>query len=236
MSKKIINVYCDESCHLMHDQSPVMSMGGIWCEKKETSAIFDQIRALKKKHGLPFSYEAKWNKISKRKLAFYTELVDLFFNTTHMGFRGVLVADKSKLDHKTYEQSHDDFYNKMYYLTLQWIIRQQNEYHIYLDIKDTIGGPRVKKLHDVLRKKFADPMGECISHIQQIHSHEVELMQIVDIFVGALCYANRKLRVDGPKVDVINRIAGYIPTHSLCQKTALSYRKFNLFIWEADYK
>lgn len=236
MSKKIINVYCDESCHLIHDESPVMSMGGIWCEKKEAVAVFDQIRALKKKHNLPYSYEAKWNKISKRKLAFYTELVDLFFNTTHMGFRGVLVADKSKLDHSAHGQTHDDFYNKMYYLTLLRIIRPENEYNIYLDIKDTIGGPRVRKLHEVLRNQFADPFGECIHHIQQIHSHEVELMQIVDIFVGALCYANRGLRTEGPKIDVIKRIAGYMPTQSLCQKTALSYRKFNLFIWEANYK
>src|ERR1700722_11096356 len=28
---EIINVYCDESCHLEHDQSNFMVLGAIWC-------------------------------------------------------------------------------------------------------------------------------------------------------------------------------------------------------------
>ena len=35
----MINIYCDESCHLEHDDSDIMVLGGISCDKKNIKYI-----------------------------------------------------------------------------------------------------------------------------------------------------------------------------------------------------
>ena len=50
-------IYCDESCHLEHDDIKPMVLGGVWCPKSEKDAIFGRLRDIKIKHGLnPVSY------------------------------------------------------------------------------------------------------------------------------------------------------------------------------------
>ena len=47
----MINIYCDESCHLEHDKANAMLLGAISCSEREKSRIYSEIRALKEKHG-----------------------------------------------------------------------------------------------------------------------------------------------------------------------------------------
>jgi hypothetical protein len=61
------NIYCDESCHLLNDESKVFTLGGVWVEKSETETILKELRALKTKHNLSATFEAKWTKVSKSK-------------------------------------------------------------------------------------------------------------------------------------------------------------------------
>ena len=41
--EQINNVYCDESCHLEHDNIPVMVLGAISCNKLYRKRIFKDI-------------------------------------------------------------------------------------------------------------------------------------------------------------------------------------------------
>ena len=43
----MINIYCDESCHLEHDDSDIMVLGAMSCEAEEKSNIFNDIRKIK---------------------------------------------------------------------------------------------------------------------------------------------------------------------------------------------
>lgn len=88
---------------------------------------------------------------------------------------------------------YDLWYYKMYFRTLDPIIRQENEYHILVDIKDTKGGKRIQKLKEVMCNNIYDFNGEVISHIGQINSMESEILQLVDLLNGALAYHYRKL-------------------------------------------
>ena len=59
---RTVNVYCDESCHLEHDEIPVMAWGAVTCELHEVHALAETIRAIKTAHGLKSGFEAKWTK------------------------------------------------------------------------------------------------------------------------------------------------------------------------------
>ena len=55
---EIINIYCDESCHLEHDNLPVMALGAIWAPKEHVKRLNTGLRDIKARHRA-FS-ELKW--------------------------------------------------------------------------------------------------------------------------------------------------------------------------------
>ena len=131
---KTFNVHCDESCHIENDDIPVMAWGGTICENRFTGSLSQQIRRLKTKHGLKSDFEVKWVKVSPAKADFYLDLMDLFITDSRLSFRGIILPDKRQLDHAAFDQSHDEWNYKMYFLMLRHIFTKANRYRIYLDI------------------------------------------------------------------------------------------------------
>jgi hypothetical protein len=232
--QRMFAVYCDESCHLEHDGSPVMAWGAITCSVTESARIVDAIRALKAAHGLPRLFEVKWTKVSPAKGAFYLALVRLFLEEPHLRFRGVVVPDKALLDHRRFNQSHDDWYYKMYFTMLRPIFCAPHGYRIYLDIKDTRGGPRMRKLQEVLARTLNDVNGRTIQRVQQIHSKESELLQLADLLTGALTYANRSLKTNSAKLAIIDTLRGTLGQYALSRTSPFAEAKFNILVWQAQ--
>lgn len=226
---EVINVYCDESCHLERDQSHLMMLGAVWCPAEKSAEICERVREIKSKNGLPRSFEVKWTKISPSKIRFYIELVDFFFDDDDLHFRGYLI-EKTGLDHASHDQTHNDWYYKMCFRMLEAIIDPSNCYSIYLDIKDTQSERKRKRLEDVLRNKVHDHTEKVIAKVQQIRSHESELMQLSDLLLGAVLHHNRVPNGSGAKRQVIERIQKR-SRKSLTGRTWLLERKFNLFRW-----
>ena len=119
---RLFSVYCDESCHLEHDGVPVMAWGGGYCPADGSRAIAEAVRALKAEHGLAHDCEAKWTKVSPAKVDFYLALMDLFLADERLRFRGLVVPDKKLLDHARFDQSHNDWYYKIYFTMLRPIV------------------------------------------------------------------------------------------------------------------
>ncbi len=224
------NIYCDESCHLEHDGESVMLLGAIWCPAAQRASISRSIRALKEKHGLPHSFEIKWTKVSPAKISFYLDLIDLFFTDTRLHFRAIVIP-KKELKHEVFDQTHDDFYYKMYFQLLNVIFESKNQYKIYLDIKDTRSQKKVTKLHDFLSCAQYDFEKEMITLVQQVESREVAQMQVVDILMGAVGYFNRGINSSSAKNQIVERIKKHTG-FSLTRNTFLGERKFNLFFWK----
>ncbi|MEO3475966.1 DUF3800 domain-containing protein [Roseomonas sp. CAU 1739] len=231
---RIYNVYCDESCHLEHDGVPVMAWGAVTCPQGEARAIAEAIRALKSAHGLKPSFEAKWTKVSPSKAGFYLALIDLFLADDRMRFRGLLVPDKALLDHARFDQSHDEWYYKMYFTMLRPIFAAPHRYRIYLDVKDTRGGPKTRKLHDVLANSLLDFERQTIERVQQVRSHESELLQVADLLIGALTYANRGLATSPAKVAIIDRLRAKLGQNALSRTSTFAATKFNILVWRAQ--
>lgn len=226
-------IYCDESCHLEHDKSPVMILGAITCSEVEKRNIFNQIREIKVKHGLSPYFEIKWTKVSKGKEDFYIELINYLFDNDNLSFRAV-IAHKNGLDNDKYNDGdYNLWYYKMYYYLIRNMVPAPQQYRIFVDVKDTNGGPRVRALHDALCNKIKDYEKKRISKINQIHSHESEIMQITDLVIGALGYFNRGYykQHGNAKSKIVEQLSirsGY----SLNITTPVRENKFNLFVWE----
>lgn len=230
---QIYNIYCDESCHLEHDGLGVMVLGSICCPLDKTREIASQIRHIKETHGLPGKFEIKWTKISPAKVALYIELINYFFDNNDLSFRAIIVPDKSKLHHDTRDQTHDEWYYKMYFTSLKAILDPNCVYRIYLDIKDTHSNTRITKLQDVICNSLYDFNRKIIKSVQPVHSHEVEQIQLADLLTGAVSYANRQLTSSPAKTALVSLIrsrSGY----SLTQSTLLKEKKFNVFVWHAQ--
>jgi hypothetical protein len=230
---KIFNIYCDESCHLEHDHQEVMVLGVVWCPLEKSREIMVRLREIKAKHGMKQGFETKWTKVSPAKKAMYLDLVDYFFDDDDLHLRVLVVPDKKKLRHKAFHQDHDTWYYKMFFDLLKVLFDPRCRYRIYLDIKDTRSADKVAKLHDVLCNNLYDFEREIIERVQNVHSHEIELLQLADLLIGAVSYANRGLTGNAGKEALVARIrerSGYV----LTQTTLLREEKTNLFVWHAS--
>lgn len=226
------NIYIDESCHLENDGLKAMSLGGVWCDKKAVKRLSEQVRQIKAAHGLSRHFEMKWTKVSPAKLAFYADVIAWFFSSPDLHFRGVVIPDKSLLNHEGLGQDHHHFYYKMIFTLLKTIFSPTHQYAIYLDIKDTRSQTMIEGLHQCLCNSQYDFNRSCIQRIQQIRSHEAELLQVGDLLIGALSYLHRGLQTSSAKqalIEQIKQLSGY----SLERNTLLHEEKFNLLIWQA---
>lgn len=149
----LYNVYCDETCHLEHDNSNVMVLGAVWCPQSKLKEVNERIRQIKKRNNVSEAMEMKWTKISPAKVDLYKDLVNYFFDDDDLHFRGVIIPDKTRLNHERYHQTHDTWYYKMYF-----------------DMPKVIFSQKV------------------IRRLHPIRSDEVQIMQIVDIIIGAIGY------------------------------------------------
>jgi hypothetical protein len=192
-----------------------MALGAVYCPADKKKKIFNKLLELKRKHKLiPLNkshltdnrtyYEIKWNKVSKAKLPFYKEVIDYFFNEDDLSYRVLIVPDKSVLDHDAFGNTHDTFYYKMYFNMLKAILNPEYCHNIYLDIKDTKSREKVHKLEDVLRNDKYDFDHRIIKKVQQVRSHDVELIQLTDLLTGAMSYVNRNLHTSQPKEELVN--------------------------------
>ncbi|MCJ7448046.1 MAG: DUF3800 domain-containing protein [Bacteroidales bacterium] len=226
------NIYCDESCHLKSDYSNIMVLGAIWCLQEKKRRIFKRLREIKVHYNLPKDFEIKWHKVSPAKVDFYLSLIDYFFDTDDLHFRALVVPDKSGLDHNSFNQTHDDFYYKMYFDLLKVILNPTDSYNIFLDIKDSKSQEKVNRLTEILRNNHYDYNKTIIKNIQQVKSHEVELIPLTDLLIGAVCYQHRGLKSNSAKLKIIERIqerSGY----SLMNSTLFREEKTNIFIWKS---
>lgn len=224
------NIYCDESCHLPHDNVDLMVIGGISCPKEKAEFINKAIRDIKVKNGVYKFAEIKWTKVSESKYKMYEELVDLFFDTSYLTFRAIVALNKSHLNYEKFHLTHDDWYQRIYYLTLREVIDIGNDYHIYVDIKDTKGSEKIDQLKDVLNNVVGYFYDETVKNIQLVRSDQIQLLQLADLFIGAVSYSNRGLKANPAKLKLIEHIEEK-SNRILTKSTPKSEEKINIFKW-----
>lgn len=229
---KAFNVYCDESCHLEKDGHGVMVIGAVWCATDKVRDISDRLREIRRRHGLKSTFEIKWTKISATKKRFYLDILDYFFDDDDLHLRAVIIPDKSKLNHGAQQQTHDEWYYKMYFTMLKQVLHPDSSLNIYVDIKDTRSAKKEHRLLSVLRSSVSDFEARIVKKLQSVRSHEVELVQLTDLLIGAIGYANRGLNTSAAKLEFIERFAKR-HHRQLTRTTVPLEKKVNLLIWKA---
>lgn len=226
------NIYCDESCHLEHDGNDIIVLGGIGCPKEKAKQINRDILSIKENFGIPLKSEIKWTKVSPSNKDFYIALIDYFFSNDDLTFRGYVGRGKTELKHETYGQDYDTWYYKMYYRMLEFILdyHRNDDINIYLDIKDTIGKTKVVTLKKYFNAHYSQNI---VKRIQLERSEHVALIQLTDVFIGALSYKNRYLKSSFAKLTLIDRIEE-LSKQNLLSSVPLKNRKANWFIWVPD--
>lgn len=232
----LYNVYCDETCHLEHDGINVMVLGAVWCPQENLKEINQRIREIKERNGVAPSMELKWSKISPAKVGMYEDLINYFFDDNSLRFRALIIPDKRRLNHDRFNQTHDIWYYKMYFDMLKVILSPKDRFEVYIDIKDSNSYNRSQKLREVCSNSMYDFSRRVIQRLQPIRSDEVQIMQLVDVLIGAVGYENRafpdgfiKSNAKEKIVELIKRKSGY----SLKRTTLLREEKCNLFVWDA---
>lgn len=227
------NVYCDESAHQEHDHHRAMVVGAVWCPIAKAGEIASQIREIKMAHGMAPDFEVKWTKVSPAGVALYRDLMDCFFDDDDLHFRALVVPDKSVLRHDEFGQDHDAWSSALYFDLLTAIFRPDGRYRVYLDAKDTRSAFKVAKLREVLANSVYDFSFEIVERVQTVRAREVAILQLADLLIGAVSYANRGLAGSPAKVALVERLrerSGYT-----LQRTTL-YRedKVNVFVWSPN--
>lgn len=54
----MLSIYCDESGHLEHDKSSVMTIGGIYLPTYERKKIYQDIKNIKINHNIPIQIKS----------------------------------------------------------------------------------------------------------------------------------------------------------------------------------
>ena len=215
-------IFCDESNHLLNTKSANMVNGAIMAEEKDVEQINRTIKAIKYKHN--YYNELKWTKLLNSKRAFYVELIDYFFNSD-MRFKATFIPNKKENMHNLHGYSHDEFYYIVYFYTMRHFMNISHDYKIYLDYKDNNGGKRIR----TLQEKLGRNAHQCDIYI--IQSQESQILQLCDLFIGAISYKNRTDIEHSSEIKkfIINYIeskTGY-PLIS----TPPWEEKFNIFKW-----
>lgn len=230
MSPAKFKIFCDESCHLQHDNCNVMVLGALFCPEEDFLHVNKHIKWLRNIHN--YKTELKWTKLISMQEKFYYELLNFFFESP-LRFKATIVLNKNKLNHERYNNgSHGIFYYKMFYYTLRDFIETNSSYKIYLDYMDSLGGEKVKTLNNILIHESIKREIDANISSYIIRSYESQLIQLCDILIGAITYKNRS---DIPKDSKTKNIIIDFIEHSLCRRLNSSTppweEKFNIFMF-----
>lgn len=163
--------------------------------------------------------ELKWTKVSPAGLRFYEAALDFFATELDLRFRALVApksppppklprppaaaADPGSPAWESYHayleehapaavdylHHHEAWYYDRYFDLLRATLVPPSHHAIYVDVKDTRGGPRIRQLQDRLSDAHYDwARSGVVEKVQQIESHDVLLDQLVDILLGALSW------------------------------------------------
>ncbi len=189
-------VYCDEALpDLFTSKKPrgqYLMIGALWLPASLRDEAKGKIAALRARHSV--HGEMKWRKISPSRLAFYEEIIDLFFGYgSDLRFRCIAV-DHAKINMEAFHDNDGElgFYKFYYQLLHHWIL-DFNEYVFFCDLKTNRSPTRLAEARRVL----ADANISDIVDVQPLQSGQlILLMQLCDILLRRR--ASSRLNSDGP--------------------------------------
>ena len=234
----IISIYCDESHPMQNDGQDFMIIGSLVCHKSKYRNIKKQIQSIKKENGLDGDYEFKWQKVNKKRLNAYLDLMDFVANCADIKIKINLALGKRLLKFSDKNHNYDKWYHRMYYHMLKNYLKWHKEYssdyayNLYIDKKDTNSENNYEKIASYLSRYFK-PSGGFAA--KACNSKEFILIQTIDIIIGAVSYYQRKAFANKYKTILMKHIINVFNV-SFDHNTGKSEDKFSFYIWTPEIR
>ncbi len=211
-------VYCDESGHLAYDHIPQMVLGALLVPRERIRPLTLELRSRLAAIGWPAKRELKWTKVSQSGLKFYETALDFFLQELDLRFRALVVPkspspaklprppqtdDLESPEWEAYNQlledtapaavdflhAHDAWYYDRYFDLLRETLLPPARHAIFVDVKDTRGGTRIRALEERLSDAHYDwTRSGIVEGVSQIDSSDVLLDQLVDLLLGCVAW------------------------------------------------
>ena len=168
-----------------------MLMGLLACSADRAHVLNTELTAVCQQHGLPKHFEFKWTKVSPGKLDFYRAVLEWFLAAKDVSFRALVLPDKQREYARVPEEKREHVYYVLYYQLLRRAMEPENRYRAFLDMKDTRGREKLRELKQLLETNNPSQTAEDKPTLQHVRSHEIRLMQVSDLLLGAVGFARR---------------------------------------------
>ena len=227
---QVFNIYCDESSIEADKKRRFMVIGALIVPRRKKPDFLKQYQKVLSRHSFN---EIKWVKVSEASLPVIKEIVDLFFQTDYANYY-CIVVDKTKVDLKLHHNDDKELaFYKFYYILLKNKLRSNCKYYIYLDKKPVKVKNRVGVLKGFLTGFVESSRQDCvIKHLQEYSSSENKLIQISDLFTGAV--ASKFNYSEAEKSKSKRNLIKYIEKirkKTLEKPSGYFEEKFNVFVW-----
>jgi hypothetical protein len=220
-----MNIYCDESRHTSDPGDAFMVIGAISSQREQKREVVHRIHCLKKKFNT--QGEFGWKRLSPNKKDFYWALIDLFKETDSLSFR-CIVVDRNELDHDKHNMGDKElgFYKLYYQMLVHWL-KPECAYRIYMDWQQNKTQGRFSDLKFFLQRKLSGRAK--VACLEPVTSKNQPLIELTDLFIGAVGYAWNDRQSSQTKVDFCNELAKAVGFTRLKVATWRGVEKFNIF-------
>lgn len=201
-----------------------MTIGGVACPESSKRQI---VLAIDKLRGeFDVQREFGWKTVCPSRIEFFKRLTDLLFSDNDIHFRCV-VASRTKTDFDTDEER----FQKLYYQVFNNWLDCRKSYRVFID-RRVDDKNRVSTLKRCLMHTLA--FGDSVQCVEEVESRENDMIQLADVFVGAVGYAwCGRCGMEGSssaKSDFCDYVAGKLGRKSLDHYcTGPNEEKFNVF-------
>ena len=233
---KLSNIYCDESHPMQNDGQDFMILGALICDKSKYRNIKKSIQQLRKKYGLDFNYEFKWQKVNKMRYPFYEELISYIANCSDIRLKINVALGKRLLvfdDKYTYEK----WYHLMYYYMLKNFIDYHKDvcddksFNLLIDRKDTNSSTNYTNIAKALNRRFYKAKCRHSFTAYACNSNEFLLIQCIDVIIGAVSYHYKRNYANKYKTALMKHIASSFNI-DFDNNTPINSDKVSLYIWK----
>jgi len=221
-------LYCDESRHILSDKlNKFMVIGAIRIPAEYQRKIEAEIKRLKYKY--KYFSEIKWRKVSYNNKNFYLDLITYFFSNDFIDFR-CIVINKEKIKNNIFSQTNQVFFYKMYFLLLKAKVKRfSSNFFIYIDEKDCHAHKYCIKLQEYLKNKVHNFINKINIFISPIASKDAILVQLTDLFIGAVGYQFNNFYQNRGKIEICKNLCLKLGIESLCTPKEKFNKKFDIF-------
>ena len=232
-----LNIYCDESHPIKNDGCDFFVLGCVHISQKEAEKASLDIKKIKNSYGYKDDYEIKWTKINGKNINLVLDIIKYVKTNEGLGLRVVVGTNKSEKSFKL-NTAHEQFYHGIYNVLLSKVfefenLSNYNDANIYFDIRNTNSDEYAMRI--CKRLYFGISNLACVPSHYICNSGDENLIQVIDLFIGATSYERLGLNTSKNKIKVLNFIKSCFGLKSLNKTTPKQSNKYNIFVWGGIY-